>query len=277
MPSNASSTSKPQRAVARATSDPSRRREKPTPPPEAICTIVHQDEHLVVVDKRPGFPVSPNAIYRSRSVLHTLQRLGLGVCYPVSLLDREATGLVLLSRTVETARSLRWNWRSSLCERQFIAVAQGDVPGAHGRITLPIGQVEAGHTRRRGVLLPEAGGRAAETRWKLLARGRGMSRLLITLHHTRCHQIRIHLAAIGFPLVNESVYIERNREMPIDALLEGAERKYEISKLPAHQVGLHLWRVTIAHPVSGEIVNFEAPIPRELLNLMPNAWVVNEI
>ncbi len=276
MQSNAPTSSKTTRASVRPTDGPPRR-EEPVLPPEAICTVIHQDEHLIVVDKRPGFPVSPNAQYRNRSVLHALQRMGFGVCYPVSLLDREATGLVLLSRSVETARSLRWNWRSSLCERKFIAVAQGDVAGAHGRITLPIGQIQAGNTRRRGVLHSETGGRDAETRWKLLARGRGMSRLLITLHHTRCHQIRIHLAAIGHPLVNESVYIERNTETPIDALLEGAERKYEIIKLPAQQVGLHLWRVKIAHPVSGEIVTFEAPVPRELLNLMPNAWIVNEL
>jgi 23S rRNA pseudouridine1911/1915/1917 synthase len=249
---------------------------EPMLPPGHICQVLHSDEHLVVVDKRAGFPVAPMSQYQERSVLRVLQKLGFGTCYPVSLLDREATGLVLLSRDPQTARSMRWNWRSSLCERKFIAVAQGVINGARGRVTLPIGVVQTGKTRRRGVLAQDQGGRSAETRWKLLARGRGMSRLLVTLGAGRCHQIRIHLAAIGHPVVNDSAYIERNMEATLDQLLEGTERKYEIIRLPPQQIGLHLWRIKVPHPATGEICTFEAPIPRELLDLMPGAWIVDE-
>ncbi len=249
---------------------------EPMLPPGHICTVVYSDENLVVVDKRAGFPVAPMAQYQERSVLKVLARLGFGACYPVSLLDREATGLVLLSRDQATAQSMRWNWRSSLCVRQYLAVAQGVIAGARGRITLPIGTVLAGKTRRRGVLAQDQGGRNAETRWKLLARGRGMSRLLVTIGAGRCHQIRIHLAAIGHPVVNETVYVERNAEASMEQLLEGTERRHEIVRLPPQQIGLHLWKVRVAHPVSGEIVEFEAPIPRELLDLMPGAWIVDE-
>lgn len=249
---------------------------EPALPANHICSVLYSDEQLVVVDKRAGFPVVPMSQYQERSVLRVLMRLGFGACYPVSLLDREATGLVLLSRDQATARSMRWNWRSSLCERKYLAVAQGVIPGARGRITLPIGMVQAGGTRRRGVLAQDQGGRHAETRWRLLARGRGMSRLLLTIGAGRCHQIRIHLAAIGHPIVNETVYVERNAEAPIDQLLDGTERRHEVVRLAPQQIGLHLWRVQVAHPATGAIVHLEAPIPRELLDLMPGAWIVDE-
>lgn len=253
-----------------------KQRAEPALPAGHICNVVHSDEFLVVVDKKAGFPVAPMAQYQERSVLKVLMRLGFGACYPVSLLDREATGLVLLSRDQATAGSMRWNWRSSLCEREYLAVGQGVIAGARGRITLPIGMVQAGKTRRRGVLAQDQGGRHAETRWKLLARGRGMSRLLVKIGAGRCHQIRIHLAAIGHPVVNETVYVERNAEAPMEQLLEGTERRHEVIRLPPQQIGLHLWKVRVPHPATGEVMEFVAPVPRELLDLMPGAWIVDE-
>jgi 23S rRNA-/tRNA-specific pseudouridylate synthase len=246
--------------------------------PRQICTVVHQDEHLVVVDKHAGFPVAPSAQYQQRSVLRALVELGLGHCNPVSLFDREASGLVLLSRDASTARSLRWHWRSPGCERRYIAVAQGDIAGARGRITFPIGMVQVGRRRRRGVLPVDQGGKPAETRWRLLARGRGMSRLLLTMEGDRCHQARIHLAAVGHPLVNERSYLERNTQTPMDSLLEDLDhRRRDIRKLPAHQIALHLWQVELEHPVFGDHLALEAPIPRELLDLMPGAWIVDTV
>ncbi|MCB9738054.1 MAG: hypothetical protein H6747_02225 [Deltaproteobacteria bacterium] len=253
-----------------------KRRGEPSVDPAEICTVVYEDQWLLAVDKRPGFPVTPVSQFQERSVLRALQRLGYGATYPVNLLDREATGLVLLSRDEATAKSMRWHWRGSMCERDFLAVAQGDIAGARGRITYPIGMVQVGKRRRRGVLPTDQGGRPAATKWRLLARGRGMSRLLLTVGNGRCHQLRIHLAAIGHPVVNERVYIERNRETPLDSLLEELDvRRHDARKLPPHQIGLHCWRVRVPHPVDGEMMNLEAPIPRELLDLMPGAWIVD--
>ena len=262
-----------------ASTPPSRdKRSEPEIAPSAICTVVHQDEALIVVDKHAGFPVTPAAQYQQRSVLRAVAAMGLGHTYPLNLLDREATGLVLLSRDEATARSLRWNWRSNDCERQYIGVAQGDIASARGRITFPIGVVQVGSRRRRGILAPDQGGKPAETRWRLLARGRGMSRLLLTLSGDRCHQARIHLAAIGHPLVNEGVYLERNKEIPMGALLEELDlRRHDMRKLPPFQIGLHLWRVQLPHPVDGHALTLEAPVPRELLDLMPGGWIVDTV
>ena len=246
--------------------------------PEDVCGVVHVDDHLIVVNKRPGFPVLPSGSYRDRSVLKALAALGYGQLFAVNQLDREATGLVLFSRSEGAAKALRWNWRSNLCERQFIAVTQGDVTGARGRITLPIGSTrEAGRVRRH-VVDVDGKGRAAITNWRLLARGRGMSRMLITLNQGRCHQVRIHLAAMGHPIVNERLYIDRSTEIPIEALVGMPDlRKRDIRKMPSHQIALHSFRICIPHPMTNEMLHFEAPIPRALTDLMPGAWVVDAI
>ena len=255
-----------------------KRQGEPSVAPGDICGVVYCDEHLVVVNKQPGFPVLPSGTHRERSVIRALAAMGLGQVFAVNQLDREATGLVLLSRSEAAAKALRWNWRSNLCERQFIAVAQGDVTGARGRITLPIGTFkEAGRVRRRVVDVDE-GGRTAVTNWRLLARGRGMSRMLITLQQGRCHQIRIHLAAIGHPVVNERLYVERSTEMSIAALVGMTDvRKRDIRKMPSHQIALHSFRIQIPHPMTNEVLHLEAPIPRALTDLMPGAWVVDAI
>ncbi|MCO4761021.1 MAG: RluA family pseudouridine synthase [Myxococcales bacterium] len=253
-----------------------KRHREPNVAPADICGVVFCDQHLVAVDKHAGFPVLPSGAHRERSVIKALAAMGMGQVFPVNQLDREATGLVLLSRSESAAKALRWNWRSNLCKREFIAVAQGDVTGARGRITLPIGTVKEGGRIRRQVV--EDGGRSAVTHWRLLARGRGMSRMLITLNQGRCHQIRIHLAAIGHPVVNERLYLDRTTEIPLAALVDMPDvRKKDIRKMPSHQIGLHSYRVHIPHPMTNEALTLEAPIPRALTDLMPGAWVVDAI
>ncbi len=254
-----------------------RAKSEPVVAPADICSVVYCDDDLVVASKAAGYPVVPSGAYHRRSVLMALAELGFSGLFPVSLLDREATGIVLFSRSEQAAKSLRWNWRSNLCERQFIAVVDGSITGARGRITLPIGipKGKGKGNRRRQVLPVDQGGRSATTKWKLLARGRGKSRLLISLNAGRSHQIRIHLAAIGHPVVNEKLYVPKTTEMPLKALVDVPDTRQDVRTLPAYQIGLHCMRVNIPHPTGGHEVHFKAPIPRRLLDLMPGAWVVD--
>ncbi len=248
---------------------------EPTVPLRSLLTIIYEDDAIVVVNKRPGFPVVPTGGFRERSVVRALAAAGYGELQPIHRLEREVSGLVLMSRNSDVAKALRWNWRSNLCERTYLAVVNGDIAGARGRITLPIGSVRIGPpSRRRRVMTAEEGGRPAETRWKLLARGRGMSRLQITVGNARPHQVRIHLNAIGYPVVNDSVFRDMATEVPIADLVGVPSRSADSPKLPPYQVALHCARVSMPHPVTNEIVVFEAPVPRLLIDLMPGAWVV---
>lgn len=256
-----------------------RRSKKPAHEPRCaptdVCKVVYADDAVVVVDKAPGFPVTPVGAFDKRSVVKSLQAQGYFPVYPINLLDAEASGLVVLSRSEAAAHALRWNWRSSLCERTYIGVVQGDIVGGRGRISLAIGAVRQGHGVRHQVQAIEEGGRRAVTAWKLLARGRGMSRLQLTLKSGRCHQIRIHLAGIGFPLVGDKRYGGRTTtEVPLEALIELPSKHSDAPTLPPGQIALHCARIQMPHPISGQPMNWTAPVPRTLTALMPGAWVV---
>jgi RluA family pseudouridine synthase len=243
--------------------------------PKDICTVIYADDALIAVDKAAGCPVVPTGAFRERSVTHALTTLGYGVTYPISLLDAEATGLVLLTRTPEAAKAMRWNWRSELCKREFVVVAQGDIQGARGRITLPIGSVRVGSQIRHQVMPIDQGGKPAVTTWKLIARGRMMSRLLVTMSGNRTHQIRIHLMAIGYPVVGDKRYGAELTSVPLHALVDLPAKYADSTVVPPHQIALHCSLIRIPHPMTEQMMEFTAPVPRVLIGLMPGAWVLD--
>lgn len=249
-------------------------RREPEVAPHEVCRVVFADDWVVVVDKAAGYPVNPSGPFHQRSVVLALQAQGYAPCFPIHLLDAEASGLVVLSRSPEAAKALRWNWRSELCERSYVAIVRGDIPGGRGRISLAIGAARQGHRTLHKVMAVEEGGRAATTEWRLQARGRGYSRLLCKVRSGRCHQIRIHLAAMGFPVVNERLYSRNEGQVPLEALVDLPGRVDETPTLPPHQIGLHCQRIVLPHPMTQQVMEWQAPLPRALTALMPGAWVV---
>lgn len=265
------------RKLAPQTASPRRARrphQEPQVDPQSICRVVYADDALVVADKAAGYPVTPGGAFQHRSVLKALQAQGYAPLYPISLLDSEASGLVVLSRSASAAKALRWNWRSGLCERDYIGVVQGDMPGARGKISLPIGAVRHGRGLRHQVLSVPEGGRTALTEWKLLARSRGLSRLQLTVKAGRCHQLRIHLAAMGFAIVGDRQYRPATTEVPIEALVDLPRKHIDNPGLPPGQIALHCARIRMPHPTSGKAMDWSAPVPRALVALMPGAWVL---
>jgi 23S rRNA-/tRNA-specific pseudouridylate synthase len=239
-----------------------------------VCRVIFADDALVVADKAAGYPVTPGGAFHQRSVIKSLQAQGFSPLYPISLLDPEASGLVVLSRSAAAAKALRWNWRSGLCERTYIGVVQGDVAGARGKIQLAIGAVQHGRGVRHQVLSVPEGGRTALTEWKLLARGRGLSRLQLTVKAGRCHQLRIHLAAMGYALVGDRQHRPPTTEVPIEALVDLPRKHEERSTLPPGQIALHCARIRMPHPLTGKSMDWSAAVPRALVSLMPGAWVL---
>jgi len=246
-------------------------------PPSAICTVLYVDEALIAVDKAAGYPVTAAPLFQKRCVIKALAAQGYTGLFPINLLDPEASGVVLLSRSPQAAQAMRWNWRSPLCERQYFAVAKGDINGGKGRITFTIGaKVDSRHgVRRHEIMAPELGGRPATTNWRLLARGRRMSRLLITIQSGRCHQIRIHLAALGHPIIGDRQYGHRRNDVPLGQLVDLPSKYRDGSKLPKKQIALHCQKITLPHPFTNQPMEFVAPVPEALLNLMPGAWLVD--
>ncbi len=248
--------------------------DEPALNPTDICRVLFSDDDMVVVDKTAGFPVNPGGAFAQRSVVRSLHAQGFDPVFPINLLDAEASGLVLFSRSAAAAKALRWNWRSSLCVRTYMTVVQGDIQGTAGRISHAIGAVATSTGLRHKTLTVEEGGRSAITEWKLLSRARGMSRLELTLKSGRCHQARIHLAAIGHPVVGDRLHGRNVGEVPIDALIDIPGKHLDGNGVPRGQIALHFYRIVMPHPITQQPMRWTAPVPRTMLALMPGPWIV---
>jgi 23S rRNA pseudouridine1911/1915/1917 synthase len=214
-------------------------------------TVVHEDAHLLVIDKPAGLVVHPAAGNWSGTLLNGLLARHAGAAaLPragiVHRLDKDTSGLMVVGKTLEAVTALVRAIAAREVQRSYLALAHG-VLAATQRIEAPIGRDPRARLRMAVV----AGGKPARTDVERLAEAQGISALRCTLHTGRTHQIRVHLASRGHPLV-------------ADALYGGAPA------LGMTRQALHAARLALRHPVGGEPLVFEAPLPAD----MAAAWAL---
>lgn len=223
--------------------------------------VLHEDEDLVVFDKPAGLPVLPGAGCLERSLLHLARvRHGAGLS-PVHRLGRGTSGAVAFARTPAAARSLTIALRERRVEKTYLA--RVDLQPAGGGATLPdrftisepIGEV--GYPPLGVVFGATPDGKPAVTHGVVLRRGPVDALVSVRIETGRAHQIRIHLAWAGWPLVGEPLYGPGGRPRPVP---EG-----ERVPLPG-DIGfrLHAWRLGFLHPVTRQWLEVTAPPPPDL-------------
>ncbi|MBN1865898.1 RluA family pseudouridine synthase [Candidatus Sumerlaeota bacterium] len=239
---------------------------EPAPEPEAIpLDILYEDDAIVVLNKEPGIVLHPGAGARSgtlvNALLHhcrgSLSGIG-GTARPgiVHRLDRLTSGCLCVAKTDAAHRGLAAQLADRTMRRSYLAWVVGEMPEREGRIDAPIGRSRRDRTQMAVV---HRGGRPAATRWEVLARAPGLTRLLCRLETGRTHQIRVHLAHIGFPVVGDPEYglSKRDARMRIPpghpTLIQALAR--------VDRQLLHAWRLELIHPTTGEPMQFEAPLP----------------
>ncbi len=208
--------------------------------------IAYEDEHLLVVDKPAGVVVHPAPGHASGTLVHGLAGLLGGGDAPerpgiVHRLDRDTSGLLVVSRTEDAYRGLRNLVRRRELERRYKALVRGRPRSWRGRIEAPIGRDRREPTR---VSLDTDTPRDAVTHFEVERLLDGHALLDVRLETGRTHQIRVHLAAIDLPVVGDRVYGVPEPEL---------RRQF-----------LHAWRLAFPHPLTGEPVEVESPLPPEL-------------
>ncbi|MCL1964105.1 MAG: RluA family pseudouridine synthase [Firmicutes bacterium] len=216
-------------------------------PEDLPLTIVYEDAHLAVVNKPCGMVVHPAAGNETgtlvNALLHHLSGLsGIGgTLRPgiVHRLDKDTSGLLLVAKDDAAHLALSAALKAREIRKTYLAVAMGRLPG--GVIEAPI----ARHPRDRKRMAVVEGGRWARTEYQILENLRGATLLSVNLITGRTHQIRVHMAHIGHPLLGDRVY--------------GGHK----ASLMAARLMLHAWRIEFAHPVTGEPMRFEVPAPAD--------------
>jgi 23S rRNA pseudouridine1911/1915/1917 synthase len=212
---------------------------------ELPLRIGYEDEHILVVDKPAGIVVHPSPGHTTGTMVHGLlgrtaggddERPGI-----VHRLDRDTSGLLVVARTEEAYERLQELIRNRELERRYKALVRGRPRSWRGRIEAPIGRDRHDPTRQS---LDTETPREAVTHFEVERLLERHALLDIRLETGRTHQIRVHLAAIGLPVVGDPIYGIADEQL---------KRQF-----------LHAWRLAFPHPVTGDPVEVESPLPPEL-------------
>lgn len=211
--------------------------------------IVYEDDDLMVVNKPADMPVHPSMNNHGNTLANAVawycQEKGESFVYRcINRLDRNTTGLLILAKHTLSAAILYRQMRERNIHRTYLALVKGRIEKA-GTVDLPIGRCEGSAIRRRVDL--EKGERAV-THYKPLKWGDGWTLVQCELETGRTHQIRVHMSYTGHPLPGDFLYCPGDHSM---------ERQ-----------PLHSWKLRFTHPITGQPMEFEQPLPEDMRKYM---------
>lgn len=220
--------------------------------------VVHEDDELLIVNKPAGLVVHPgagnpdgtvlNALLHHAPGLRALPRAGI-----VHRLDKGTSGLVAVAKTEAVRLALIAQLQARTMQREYAAIVNG-VMIAGGQIEAAIGR----HPRQRTRMAVAAHGKPALSRYRVQRRYRAHTLVQVSLASGRTHQIRVHLAHIGYPVVGDPVYGGRARTPA------GASETLRVLLRTIRRQALHAGRLALVHPGTGEECEWRAPLPDDL-------------
>lgn len=224
--------------------------------PESIALeILFEDEDLLVINKPAGMVVHPGAGNREHTLVngllaHCTSLSGIGGKERpgiVHRLDKETSGCLVVAKNDAAHRGLSKQFAERTMKKTYLALVSGRLKKSSGVIDAPIARHPV--HRQKMAIAKSARGRSAKTEYRVLRSDKEMSLVECDLHSGRTHQIRVHLAHLGNPVVGDKLYASKTA-----------------GDFPRQM--LHAWRLGFAHPLSHELKEFEAPLPADMAGLV---------
>ena len=231
----------------------------PSPPDESLkpenmaLEVIYQDDHLIGLNKPAGLVVHPSVGHLKQTLVNALlyhypeiaplhpERPGI-----VHRLDKDTSGVLVIARTAEALQNLQAQFKARTIQKTYLALVRGQPQPPTGIIDVPIGR----HPQLRQRMAPLPDGKPARTHYQILETFSEYSLLEIELETGRTHQIRVHLAWLGYPVVGDSVYARKKPPSPLT-------RQF-----------LHAARLVLRHPYHQTPLTLKAPLPSDLQNLL---------
>lgn len=227
--------------------------------PETIpLDILYEDDQLLILNKPVGMVVHPAPGHSTGTLVHALlaycpdlsgiggvQRPGI-----VHRLDKDTSGAIAIAKTERAHHSLQAQLKAKTARRDYLAVVYGAPASSQGTIDAPIGR-HPGDRKKMGIVSEDRGGRRAITHWQVSERLGNYTLMHYQLETGRTHQIRVHSAHIGHPIVGDPVY--------------GTGRSVGVN-LPGQ--ALHAWKLSLQHPITGDWIGAIAPLPDSFTTLV---------
>ncbi len=224
--------------------------------------VIYEDEYLVVVNKPAGLVTHPGAGVSEgtlvNALLHhcsgTLSGIS-GVLRPgiVHRLDKDTSGLMVAAKEDRAHKGLSEQIHDRKARRTYIALLEGNMPNDSGFVDKPIGR----HPVNRKKMAIVSSGRRAVSHYAVLKRWAAYTLVQVSLETGRTHQIRVHMASLGYPVVGDIVY---------NCKQTGTLSKRHKLGLSGH--ALHATRLSFTHPVTGSLLEFDAPLPEDFQRLI---------
>lgn len=233
-------------------------------PQDIALDIIHEDEHLIVVDKPAGLVVHPSAGHSDGTLVNALlhhckgKLSGIGgVERPgiVHRIDRDTSGLLVVAKTDKAHEGLARLFAAHDIDRRYLAIVAGTPAPPAGRIATQIGRSPS--DRKKMAVLPEGKGKHAVTHFRTVEPLRNAALVECRLETGRTHQVRVHMAHIGHPLIGDPVYNNRRK-----AFKFGPNQSY------FERQALHAASLGFIHPITGEKLGYESRLPDDIQQLL---------
>jgi 23S rRNA pseudouridine1911/1915/1917 synthase len=220
--------------------------------------ILHEDDALLVLNKAAGLVVHPAGGHEEHTLVNALlhhcrgELSGIGgVARPgiVHRLDKDTSGCLVIAKNDDTHLALSNQFAGRSVDKTYYAIVCGEIQRERGEIRAAIAR-HSSHRKRMAV--DEDIGRAARTSYRVLEHLRGSTLVEAILHTGRTHQIRVHFQFLGFPVVGDLTYGNRQNQ-----------RLEELTSYTAPRQMLHAFKLSFTHPRTGKRMAFEAPLPED--------------
>jgi 23S rRNA pseudouridine1911/1915/1917 synthase len=232
-------------------------------PEEMALDVLYEDEVLLVLNKAPGLVVHPAEGHSGGTLVNALlhrcrgQLSGIGgVARPgiVHRLDKDTSGCLVVAKNDEAHVALSAQFASRKVEKIYHAIVCGEMARDRGEIRAAIARHPS---HRKRMTVDDEFGREAHTSYRVLERMSGATLAEATLHTGRTHQVRVHFKFLGYPLVGDAVYGDRQNQ-----------RLTELTGYSAPRQMLHAFRLAFIHPRTAKRMSFEAPRPEDFLDAL---------
>ncbi|QDL94293.1 RNA pseudouridine synthase (plasmid) [Paroceanicella profunda] len=210
------------------------------PPREPFLTVLHADDHLILVSKPSGILSVPGRGDHLQDCIATRARSLYAGARIVHRLDLDTSGIMVLGLTAEAHRVLSMQFEARKTRKRYLARVWGQVAGESGQVDLPLAFDPPNRPRQK---VDHAAGRPSQTDWQVIAREAEATRLALTPLTGRSHQLRVHMCALGHPILGDPLYAEGPARSAAGRL-----------QLHSEYLGFH-------HPADGRWIDAEDPCP----------------